>query len=456
MRFVDEWKYGEPDTYLRNSSGGEVWSYGSVKESSFLANAGVVGRSLYNLGFETEFLNTKMKLLLGYLDQNNYWWITPDTSASGVTRFGGPGKYSEAPTDTYSADLQFSTPLFEKHLLTYGLSVKTSWTDVKEKSLTNWQDEDTHGATTYEARGRSRSYAIFTQDEIQLHKKLTAYIGFRQDWWETYDGYIAQSGVAGYPKSFSSRSQSAFSPKGGIVYKPFENTIFRGSIGRAFRAPGLYDLYRATTYQSGVTYASNPDLTPETITSWDIGLEQRLWRGATVRTTYFENYLKDMIYSKNTTSTLIDKVNAGKAENSGVEFEMEQKFGNWLKLFANLTFNDSKITENTASPSSVGKEMTYVPKTMFNIGGYLNRGPFDLSLVGRYRSEQYTRDDNTDTVKDVYGSYDEFFTVDGKVSYRIKPWVKVSFSVTNIMNEKYYQYSLAPGRCWFAELSMTF
>jgi len=454
MRFIDKWDNGEPDSYLRNASGNQVWSYGtSVKESSFLANSGEASRNLYNLGWETELAETKIKLLLGYLDQNNYWWVTPGNSA---TINGGGGKYSEAPTETYNADLQFTTPLLKRHLLTYGLSFKTGWTDVTERSLTNWTNKDTTGALSYEAKGRDRTIAIFFQDEISLHEKLTAYVGFREDWWKTFDGYITQPGIAGYPKIYESRSSSSFSPKAALVFKPFEKTTLRASAGQAFRAPGLYDLFRTTTYQSGVTYASNPDLKPEKITSWEAGAEQKLWNGAKIKATYFENYISDMIYSKNTTATLVDKVNAGKAKNHGVELEAEQWFDNWLRLYANLTLTDSRITENLASPSSVGKEMTYVPKVMLNIGGDFEKGPLSFSLTGRYRSKQYATDANTDTASNVYGVYDDFFTADAKAAYQLTPWAKISFAVTNLLDREYYSYSLAPGRCWFTELTLTY
>lgn len=454
MRFIDKWENGEPESYLRNASGNQVWSYGaSVRESSFLANSGEVARNLYNLGLETELAETKIKLLLGYLDQNNYWWNTPGSSA---TINEGAGKYSEAPTETYNADLQFTTPLLKRHLLTYGLSFKAGWTDVTESSLTNWTNKDTTGALSYEAKGRDRTIAVFFQDEISLHEKLTAYVGFREDWWETFDGYIAQPGIAGYPKFYESRSASSFSPKAALVFKPFEKTILRASAGQAFRAPGLYDLYRTTTYQSGVTYASNPDLKPEKITSWEAGVEQKLWKGAKIKATYFENYISDMIYSKNTTATQVDKVNAGKARNRGVELEAEQRLDNWLRFYANLTLTDSRITENIASPSSVDKEMTYVPRFMLNVGGDFEKGPFTFSLVGRYRSKQYGTDSNTDTVGNVYGVYDDFFTADAKAAYRLTSWAKISFAVTNLLDREYYSYSLAPGRCWFAELTLTY
>ena len=42
-------------------------------------------------------------------------------------------------------------------------------------------------------------------------------------------------------------------------------------------------------------------------------------------------------------------------KSKGVELEAEQRFEKWLRLFANFTYNNGKITENVAKPQSVGK-----------------------------------------------------------------------------------------------------
>jgi iron complex outermembrane receptor protein len=109
-------------------------------------------------------------------------------------------------------------------------------------------------------------------------------------------------------------------------------------------------------------------LKPETNTSWDIGVEQGLWKGAKIRATYFENYLEDLIYSKTVTPTYSEKINVGKAESKGVELEAEQRFEKWLRLFANFTYTNGKITENEAKPEIKDKRLTYMPERMFNAG----------------------------------------------------------------------------------------
>ncbi len=442
-------------SYLRDASGNEVRSYGTVKEGSFLKGVGGSERNLYNVSVETElFDQAKVKLALGYVDQAKRWYVTPTSSSA--TSTGGSGKLSDTPTASYNADLQATLPLFSSHILTFGGTFKAAWADSQENNLSNWLNEKSTTDLTYQAKGRERVYALFIQDEIPLFDKLTAYIGGREDWWETYDGYVYQSGAAGYPKHYDSRSDSSFSPKGALVYSPFGQTTLRTSVGQSFRSPTLYDLYRTWTTSSGVVYNSNPDLKPETATSWSVGVEQGLWKGAKVTTSYTENYIKDMIYTKTVSSTQKDKVNAGKGRSRVVEVEAEQKWDNWLRLFANLTYTDSSILENSANPASVGKDMTDIPRVMFNCGGDLERGPFVVSLIGRYMGKRYGNDDNSDSVSNVYGSYDDFFTADAKLSYRMASWVKASFAVSNILGREYYSSFLAPGRSWFLELTLTY
>ena len=99
-------------------------------------------------------------------------------------------------------------------------------------------------------------------------------------------------------------------------------------------APTLYNLFRTWTYY-GVTYHGNPNLKPETSWSWDIGAEQKLWKGALIKATYFENYVDDLIYRRTIDAKNQQYINVGKAEIRGVELAVEQKFDFGLRLFAN-------------------------------------------------------------------------------------------------------------------------
>lgn len=470
MRNRYEYDYDEPHSYLRDSSGNPVYSYAGLSENSFLPGGGGRAQNSYALNFDTLFLKAlSTKFNLSYMDTEKDWYV--QTLSGATWSNGGPGYVSSTPQEALNGDIQFSLSLGEvfgnvafikDHIFTFGGAFRLEKANTTEKRLTDWRDEDSTTSIQYNSKGKAKMWAIFAQDEIPILRNLTAYLGLRYDWWETYDGYVLDIDTTkwqpkpGYPKEYDSRSDSAVSPKFSLVYKPFEKTTLRGSIGKSFRAPTVYELYRTWTSSSGITYAGNPDLTPETTLSWDAGIEQKLWDGAKVSLTYFENYMEDLIYRQTVTSTYQKLSNVGKAESRGIEFDAEQKINKWLKFYGNFTYTDSEVTENPAKPETEGKRLTYVPMWMGNLGVQFEKAPFKASVTGRYVGKWYNDDTNADKQSGVYGSYDAYWVVDLKLSYDITKWSTVSFVIDNLFDEDYYQYYRAPGRSWFAEVSIKF
>ena len=462
-----EYNYDPPQTYLQNAAGQPVYSYGkSVTQATFLGSAGNGGmeQNMYALTYETEVSGVRAKVNAGLVDQTGNWYTTPG-STSATALGGGPGQISSTPSKNYFTDAQFTFPLFNFNVVTLGGTFNYAKADTQQTNLSDWQDKTSKTNLTYAAGGKGYTYSVFAQDEVAILKNLTAYAGLRQDWWTTEDGYANSVGFAGYPQSYASRSDSAFSPKFSLVYKPFEETTFRSSVGKAFSAPTIYDLYRTWTSSTGVKYVSNPNLDPETSTSWDISAEQGLWKGARVKATFFENFIDNLIYRKTVSATEQDYVNAGKATIKGVTAEIEQKFDKWLKLYANATFTNGKINANSTNPISVGKDIINEPTKMFNIGAEAQQGHFLESLVGHYVAKRFSTDNNTDTVNGVYGSYDPYFLLNGKITYKLfekektaalLKQVALSFSVDNILDRHYFAYYEAPGRSWFTDLTIKF
>jgi iron complex outermembrane receptor protein len=448
-----KYNYDDPHTYLQDASGNPVYSYTGVNQSTFVSYTGSGAKEVnqYNVNFETEIGIAKAKLSFGLNDEVKNWYTQAGTLIAG----GSGGTVSSTPNQNYNTDLQVTLPIFTRNILTLGGSFKTAVANTEKSSLSEWGDETSTTTLTNNYGGKDKTYAVFAQDEILILNKLTAYIGFREDWWETYDGYANQFGTGAFATTYDSRSDSSFNPKLAVVYKPFDNTTLRTSAGQSFRGPTVYELF--TTYVSGSnTYNGNPDLKPETVQSWDAEITQGLWRGAKFSATYFENYMKDLIYNTTVSTGQYKYMNAGKAESKGVVLEIEQRFDKYVRLFANYTYTDARIKENSANPASVDKRLTFMPDTMINAGAECEVGPFSASLTGRYISKHYSTDTNTDTVNNVFGSYDPFLTADAKVSYKITKFATISFSVDNITNETYFSSYLAPGRSWFGGLEVKF
>ena len=456
LRTRYRYNYDEPHTYLKNAAGNPVYAYGTVRESSFTGGAGFKEANLYTINYENEFGMIKTKLTLGLNDEAKNWYTTPNTATPYATLSGLNGKVASTPNQSYFADLQFSRPFFDRHLITWGGSYRNDTANSEEYNLTYYKDETSTTTLSYNAGGKTRTYAFFVQDEILLRENLTAYVGFREDFWDTYDGYANQFGAGAFSKTYEKRSADAFNPKLSIVYKPFTTTTLRTSAGQSFRAPTVYELYRTWISTTNVVYNGNSDLKPETVRSWDVGVTQALWKGAKFSATYFENYLTDLIYRKTISATQQDYINAGKADSKGVMIEMEQRFGDWLRLFTNFTYTDAFIRENSAKPTTVDKRLTYLPDKLFNIGAEFTKGPVTLSVTGRYVGKRYTNDENLDIINNVSGSYDPFLTADAKVSYRFAKFATASLCVNNIADERHYESYKAPGRFWYGELTLRF
>jgi iron complex outermembrane receptor protein len=461
MIYRYQYDYDAGHTYLTDSLGAPVYSYtsgsSSVRAATYLNGAGYKEQNVYSIGFETEIGRAKLQSSLNFLNNNKYWYTTPGSTAT-TTAVGGPGTVADTPAKRISGNFQFTLPLYRRHILTLGADFSGSSANTEEYGLSNWKDENARGNMTYNAKGKTATGAFFLQDELSIWSDLTAYLGLRGDYWRTFSGYANQVGSAGYPISYEMRSAFSTSPKAAIVYKPFVQTVLRTSVGRAFRAPSVYELYRTWTSSTGTIYQGNPDLKPETSTSWDLGIDQGLWKGAVGKVAYFENYMSNIMYRKTNlnNSKIQDYINAAKASGRGVEMEIGQKVLSNLKLFVNGTFNSAHITKNPAKTATEGKRLTYLPRWMTNVGAEYERGRLTATLTGRYVAKLYTNDENKDVVSNVPSSYDPYFTLDTKLSLRLANHLKLSFSVDNLLNREFFYSYLAPGRSCFVELRTEF
>ena len=455
MRNRYHYQYGSPHTLLQDAAGKAVYSYGTVLENSFNGGEGKTSQNICNLGYETQLGPLASKFTVGTVDKTDYWYTTPGTKAA-TTMAAGPGKISSTPSQMKNADLQFSMPLLTNQILTFGTTASQSQARTRDSNLSNWQDTNSATSTVYRSGGKANNYGIYVQDELPIVDKLNATLGLRQDWWTAFDGYSSNDGSDAQKVNYDSKNATATSPKLALVYRATDTTTLRTSVGQAFRAPTVYELYRSWTSSTGVNYNSNPALTPEKTTSWDLGASQNLWTGAVFSATYFENTMRDLIYLKTVDAKNSNYINAGRATSKGVTTQMDQKLDFGLKLFVNATFINSKMVSNSAAPASEGKRLTYIPDKTYNAGLLGENGSVTYSLIGTYVSKRYGTDTNTDVKNDVFGSYDPYTTVDGKIGYNFNKMATLSLAIDNIADARYFSYYRAPGRSWFTDLTMRF
>jgi iron complex outermembrane receptor protein len=476
-----EWNYGgwaagldTPNSYLKNANTGAPVSSGKitfnddgVQKYIDLGTATFLGgktekskRYRYNLAYETQFTpDISLKATVEYVDEKGRGGNT--SAREGATPSGGPGKLARFPFDRWQGRLE------SKALDIFGFNNLTLGADyMKEKGgrenyneMTDWTDvNNTVGGITAKSWGVNNVYSLFAQDEtILMKKRLKLYLGGRLDYWKISDlmDWTKIHNIGTH--TYKDRHETYFSPKGSVKYSPFESTTLRLSLAKAFTAPRLHDILGGYSKNPNSMRLSSPYLKPEKATCWEAGVDQTIADTTLVRATYFENYLHDYKYTEKWVEAGINydvAKTGGKARIRGVELGIKHQITPFISAYANMTYQDSEVTEDKQNPQKVGKRLTGVPQEMYKFGLLCEKyAGLSGSVTGRYVGKVYGDPLNRDTTNHVYGSYDPYFTMDAKISYEIKKGLEISFAVDNLFNKDYYLGSRAPGREFFGEIS---
>ena len=120
----------------------------------------------------------------------------------------------------------------------------------------------------------------------------------------------------------------------------FGGTKLKASVGTAFKAPSLAQLFQNTP---AFGFFANPNLKPETSVGYDAGVEQSLTDvvGADISggATFFHNDIKNLIKANASFTT---DINIGKAMTEGVETFLAWKVNDTLSLRADYTYTDAQ------------------------------------------------------------------------------------------------------------------
>jgi outer membrane receptor protein involved in Fe transport len=259
----------------------------------------------------------------------------------------------------------------------------------------------------------------------------------------------------GYDNVYPEKTWEEFSPKCGVVFRPDKNTAIRASVGKGFRAPTLFELYKTHTRRGNVTYA-NPDLEPEKIVSYELGAEKVFFDTVWARITYYQSYAEELIAGRTVSPNQYERDNLDEVKIHGAEFELKWTATDCLSLFANYTYNSTRIEKDPADPENEGNLIDDYPKHKARAGVMYSDPRFlDVNLICNYRGKRYQDIENTIELED-------FFTFDLSVSRKFFNHVELSLNVENIFDKKYIfaEYddydSVPPGRVVMGKVKFRF
>ncbi|MDO9208548.1 MAG: TonB-dependent receptor [Sulfuricurvum sp.] len=443
----------------------------TIKEQDFAGSIPMGNTALrYFAGYDGKIGDSKLSLNVGKIDRDS--WNASIGAAATLT--SGAGTLSTSPNSTTNASAQLSSPIGDSQILIVGAATEIGSLHQKKYATSNWTDMDTKTAELDRIDAKSTTNSLFLQDQIAVGDDLLIYVGGRYDSWTAGGTGVVTTGSVPGTFVYPDRSESAFSPKLAGVYQVNNRFSVKSSVGTGFRAPTNYYLFANPTFSgaaapNGKMIYSNPDLKPEKAKAFDLGVEYHFVEGGKATATYYITKTTNLIYQKITkvdqyTDPVINKVidyearqeNTGEALARGIELAGEYPLADWLSISGSYAYTDSRITKDDTNTGMAGKRVTNVPKEMFSLAFEAQRGDWSGMLSGRYVGEQFSNNDNSDVVKDVWTGYSKYSVVDLKANYQINKNLKASLMIDNVLDREYYEYYRMPGRGATIQLSANF
>jgi iron complex outermembrane receptor protein len=286
---------------------------------------------------------------------------------------------------------------------------------------------------------KDKTFALFFQEELEIMKNLFVSFGTRYDRVDTdFRDKIK-------PSLNFSKNHSVFSPKIGISYLLSDSLNIFANYSHGFRNP--------TTAITG--FANNPDLKPEKIKSYELGL-----RGQPLKWFYYSGALfiidtKDKIVR---IGGLRRVENAGETISKGIEFNFTVDLQNGFYSSMNYTYQDSKYKEYTtvAGTSYKDKRIPLVPSNILGISiGYKSYSFGKIDLISNYTDKKYIDSANMESLGD-------HLIIDVKYTRQIGKNMDIFLSGKNLTNKKYAEVGFVdaiypmPGRSIMAGINLNF
>jgi outer membrane receptor protein involved in Fe transport len=376
---------------------------------------------------------------------------TRDGGAWGLTLFGNQQRFHQnftavaanrntealtrlqfVPSRDAGLSFNWSRLAAEKHLLVAGLDVR---------GVRGVSDELVYvagRATTFtSAGGRQRRAGFFGQGIFNFTPRLSLTASGRYDDWRNSSGASVDRVLATgalRPRFFAPRSETAFSPRLALTYRPVETVSLRAAAYRAFRAPTLNELYRSFRVGDTLTQA-NETLRAERLTGGEIGAALTPTRAFQARVTAYWTETRDPVsnFTLSVTPALItrERRNLGRIRSRGIEAESELAVARYWSLRAGYLLADATVRRAPQDVRLEGLWIPQVPRHQFTLqAAYSHPRHATAALQFRATGRQFDDDQNRLPL----GS---FAVVDATLARPLGRRLEVFVAVQNLLNETF-------------------
>ncbi len=323
-----------------------------------------------------------------------------------------PGFLTDSDARKSGGLLQMDIYHFRRNYLILGLDVQVD-------------EVDSHPADVMFGDHQTETLAGFAQDRITLSDSLMLTLGARYDYRHLSEG----------------NDEEQISPKLGLSYQVNDDTALRFSLGQAFRAPSLAEIYLRQSIHSGLKFRENPELRAEKLRlNAEIGLRREFFDFLKTDTSVFIYDFSDMIFWESLTTDEYQVVNLNRSVIKGAETGL-RFFWRQLSVVASYTYLDAE----DRTEGRTDNELPYKPKHTAYASLDYQYARFRLGVSSRYMSEV------EEAIFYPNDAPEAFYLVGTRLSYELSQRITLSVAVNNLLNQQYEEMARyrMPGRSVF-------
>lgn len=215
--------------------------------------------------------------------------------------------------------------------------------------------------------------------------------------------------------NFDSVYGSVFVPSAGLVFMLTENTSLRALASKGFRSPQLNELY--------LFPSSNPELKPETLWNYEIGLNQRFLKRFDFSLTLFSMRGKNFIELRPnpTPPPMYRMTNVGLYRAKGLEASFSGQLASYLGLTAAATLLDPG--NNTQGKAGQKYDLMLV----------FSKGKLFQAATVQYVTEYYAGNNRTQKLP-------SFLLLNYKIEWKLNRYLSAFLNADNLLNTRYKIY----------------
>ena len=417
--------------------------------------ADVAGGSTTNLD-----VNKKVQVNV-YYQATNFYKQTANNLSTAPYKPYLNANYTD-PYSTVGASAQYT-----HDLKTAGIDQYIIGVDARNISASNQTNNlATSGAVSSVsyAQGQQNFYGLLGQiksraDAIPLETTL----GARVDAWNSQTPTSYNAGANGANplyQAIPNQSKTQLSPSLGLLYKVTNSWDLRSAAYQAFHAPSMNNTLRSYGNSVSGYSLANPNLTPETMTGYEVGTDYR-WKSGFAQFTAFNNYIQNAIASYRITNAnaafatglcsaagisgcsastggftnVSYYTNQQNLLSRGIELQYHQDVNAQWALDGGYSYTNTILTWS-ATTDPINTQVGGVPRNMANAGvTYYPVPRASLTATVRYVGNSWM---STGTLP-----VPAYALVGLRANYELTPQASVFASVVNLFNRDYVTFNIA-------------